>query len=84
MYPELLIINSILSIPLQFIQNLVKKDGYINNSMILEQFERLFKLIVFKTSFKNKKVRKIVDNATTLIMNKNFRNLKFLLYENKV
>ena len=41
------------------------KDGYINNSMILEPFERLFKLIEFKASFKNKRVRIIVDNATT-------------------
>jgi hypothetical protein len=41
------------------------KDGYVDNDLILEQFERLFKLLQFKTSYKDKKVKLIVDNATT-------------------
>ena len=41
------------------------KDGYVDNDLILEQFERLFKLLQFKTSNKDKKVKLIVDNATT-------------------
>ncbi len=41
------------------------KDGYIDNELILEQFERLFKLLQFKKSFKNKKEMLIVDNAST-------------------
>jgi hypothetical protein len=40
------------------------KDGYIDNELILEQFERLFKLLQFKKSFKNKKEMLIVDNAS--------------------
>jgi hypothetical protein len=32
--------------------------------LILEQFERLFKLLQFKKSFKNKKEMLIVDNAS--------------------
>ena len=41
------------------------KDGYVDNVMILEQFERLFKLIKFKKSYQNKKIKLLVDNATT-------------------
>ena len=41
------------------------KDGYIDNHLILEQFERLFKLLKFKKSYENKKIQIIVDNATT-------------------
>ena len=41
------------------------KDGYIDNELILEQFERLFKLLQYKKSFENKKIMLIVDNATT-------------------
>jgi hypothetical protein len=41
------------------------RDGYIDNELILEQFERLFKLLKFKKSYENKKIIIIVDNATT-------------------
>ncbi|CAF4606386.1 unnamed protein product [Rotaria sp. Silwood2] len=40
-------------------------DTYFDNFTILAQFERLFKLIQFKESFKNHKIEIIVDNART-------------------
>ena len=41
------------------------RDSYFDNATVLEQFERLFKLIKFKTDFKNADVQCIVDNART-------------------
>jgi hypothetical protein len=41
------------------------RDSYFDNVTILEQFERLFKLMKFKTEFKNAEVQCIVDNART-------------------
>jgi hypothetical protein len=43
----------------------VGSDAYFDNSTILTQFERLFKLLEFKECFKNHKIEIIVDNATT-------------------
>ena len=40
-------------------------DSYFDNSTILAQFERLFKLLHFKSEFKNHNIEVIVDNATT-------------------
>jgi hypothetical protein len=40
-------------------------DSYFDNSTILLQFERLFKLLKFKKDFKNHAIEIIVDNATT-------------------
>ncbi|CAF4648861.1 unnamed protein product, partial [Rotaria sp. Silwood2] len=40
-------------------------DSYFDNSTILAQFERLFKLLQFKSEFKNHNIEVIVDNATT-------------------
>ena len=40
-------------------------DSYFDNSTILAQFERLFKLLRFKSEFKNHNIEVIVDNATT-------------------
>ena len=42
-----------------------KKDNYFDNDIILEQFERLFKLIQFKEDWKNHKIEVLVDNART-------------------
>jgi len=41
------------------------KDNYFDNSTILSQFERLFKMLKFKKSFENHKIETIVDNART-------------------
>ena len=41
------------------------KDNYFDNSTILSQFERLFKMLQFKKSFMNHKIEIIVDNART-------------------
>ena len=43
----------------------VSRDAYFDNSKILAQFERLFKLLEFKEYFKNIKIETIVDNART-------------------
>ena len=40
-------------------------DSYFDNSTLLAQFERLFKLLHFKSEFKNHNIEVIVDNATT-------------------
>ncbi|CAF1516535.1 unnamed protein product [Adineta steineri] len=40
-------------------------DAYFDNASILTQFERFFKLLKFKTSFKNHDIEIIVDNART-------------------
>jgi len=40
-------------------------DSYFDNSTILLQFERLFKLLRFKSEFKNHDIEIIIDNATT-------------------
>lgn len=42
-----------------------KKDNYFDNEVILSQFERLFKLIKFKTCFYNHDIEVLVDNART-------------------
>ncbi len=41
------------------------KDGYIDNDMILRQFERFFQMAEFKESYTNRKIIMMVDNATT-------------------
>ena len=41
------------------------KDNYFDNSTILSQFERPFKMLQFKKSFFNHKIEIIVDNART-------------------
>lgn len=41
------------------------KEGYFDNSCILDQFERLFKLLKFKRAFSNCDVEVLVDNART-------------------
>ncbi|CAF4927624.1 unnamed protein product [Rotaria socialis] len=43
----------------------VGSDSYFDNSTILSQFERLFKLLYFKKCFNNHKIEIIVDNART-------------------
>ncbi|CAF4744477.1 unnamed protein product, partial [Rotaria sp. Silwood2] len=43
----------------------VGHDSYFDNSTILKQFERLFKLIQFKKDFKDHEIKIIVDNART-------------------
>jgi hypothetical protein len=43
----------------------VSSDAYFDNSTILTQFERLFKLLQFKKCFSNHKIEVIVDNART-------------------
>ncbi|CAF1519064.1 unnamed protein product [Adineta ricciae] len=40
-------------------------NSYFDNSTILSQFERLFKLLRFKNDFKNHTIEVVVDNATT-------------------
>ena len=40
-------------------------DAYFTNSTVLEQFERLLKMIKFKKKFKDHAVEIIVDNART-------------------
>jgi hypothetical protein len=42
-----------------------KKDNYFDNKTILDQFERLFKLIKFKKSFRGHKIEILIDNART-------------------
>ena len=41
----------------------VSSDVYFDNSTILTQFERFFKLIEFKECFKNHKIEIVIDNA---------------------
>ncbi len=41
------------------------RDGYMDNEMILKQFERLFQLYEFKDEYSNRKLLLLVDNATT-------------------
>ncbi|CAF1017857.1 unnamed protein product [Didymodactylos carnosus] len=40
-------------------------DTYFDNDTILSQFERLFKLLQFKTDYKGHDIEILVDNATT-------------------
>ena len=40
-------------------------DSYFDNSVILFQFERLFKLLEFKGEYRNHTIEILVDNATT-------------------
>ena len=40
-------------------------DSYFDNSVILVQFERLFKLLEFKEEYRNHTIEILVDNATT-------------------
>ena len=40
-------------------------DGYFDNQTVLEQFERLFKLMRFKKEFDDHRIEIIVDNART-------------------
>jgi len=41
------------------------KDNYFDNQVILNQFERLFKMLKFKRDFKDHEIEILVDNATT-------------------
>ena len=41
------------------------KDGYFDNMKVLKQFEKLFKLLEFKTVYKNTGIAIFVDNART-------------------
>ena len=43
----------------------VSSDVYFDNSTVLAQFERLFKLIEFKECFKNHRIEIVIDNART-------------------
>ena len=43
----------------------LSSDTYFDNSVILTQFERLFKLLEFKKCFNNHKIEIVVDNART-------------------
>ncbi|CAF1256310.1 unnamed protein product [Rotaria magnacalcarata] len=43
----------------------VDSDAYFDNSTILTQFERFFKLLQFKKCFSNHQIEIIVDNART-------------------
>ena len=43
----------------------IARDGYVDNQIILQQFERLVKMFQFKKGFEDKKLIIIVDNATT-------------------
>ena len=43
----------------------VGQDSYFDNETILEQFDKLFKLIQFKRNFKDHEIEIIVDNART-------------------
>lgn len=43
----------------------IHKDCYFNNSTILRQFKRLFKLSKFKRAYESKQLQILVDNATT-------------------
>ena len=40
-------------------------DSYFDNSVILFQYERLFKLLKFKAEYRNHTIEILVDNATT-------------------
>lgn len=40
-------------------------DPYFDNNIILLQFERLFKLLMFKKDYQNHKIEILVDNART-------------------
>ena len=40
-----------------------KKNNYFDNEIILDQFERLFKLIKFKEAWKNHRIEVLVDNS---------------------
>ena len=42
-----------------------KKDNYFDNTIILRQFERLFRLIKFKKLYRNHQIEILVDNART-------------------
>jgi hypothetical protein len=44
---------------------IVGVDAYFDNQTILNQFERLFKLLQFKKDFKNHSIEVVVDNART-------------------
>ena len=40
-------------------------SNYFENDTILEQFERFFKLLKFKTEYSDRQIIILVDNATT-------------------
>lgn len=42
-----------------------QKDCYFNNSTILQQFERLFKLLKYKNDYTGHQIQILVDNATS-------------------
>lgn len=44
---------------------IVGADNYFNNEIILSQFERLMKLLQFKSDYQGHKIHILVDNATT-------------------
>ena len=43
----------------------VGQDAYFNNATILQQFERLFQLLSFKSDFQGHDIEVVVDNART-------------------
>jgi hypothetical protein len=53
------------------------KDGYFDNVTILKQFERLFKMLEFKTVFKNTEKVIFIDNARTHSAKKYDKTLLF-------
>ena len=53
------------------------KDGYFDNMTVLKQFEKLFKLLEFKTVFKNTDITIFVDNARTHLAKKYDKTLLF-------
>jgi hypothetical protein len=48
-----------------FMEPGIARDGCVDNQVILQQFERLFKMFQFKKRYKDKHLIIIVDNATT-------------------
>jgi hypothetical protein len=53
------------------------KDGYFDNMAVLKQFERLFKMLEFKTVFKNTDKVIFIDNARTHSAKKYDKTLLF-------
>jgi hypothetical protein len=43
----------------------VGSDAYFDNEAILEQFERLFRMLKFKSAYTGHEIEVIVDNART-------------------
>lgn len=43
----------------------IGQDGYFDNETVLQQFERLFKLLPFKKAYANHNIEVVVDNVRT-------------------